>query len=101
MASGITHFSPTVIANSAQYRAQSVTTSAAEALGAGSILAGRTFISITPTNGTVYWATDSSVTSTNGTPIFPNSTLQLSFTANVHVWLIGTATTDVRILEAF
>lgn len=88
-----------VINVGSQYRAQSVTTTAAEALGAATILVNRKFISITPTNGTVYWGTNSSVTSTTGSPLLPLNTLFLSFTDNVHVWLIGIATTDVRILE--
>lgn len=89
-----------VINVSSQYRAQSVTTTAAEALGASTILVNRKLIMITPTNGIIYWGTNSSVTSVTGSPIFPNSTLSLSFTDNLHVFLIGTATTDVRIMEA-
>lgn len=82
-----------------QYRAQSVTTSAAEALGGTTILVNRKMISITPTNGVIYWGTNNSVTSVTGSPLFPNSTLFLSCTDNVQVWVIGTATTDVRIAE--
>lgn len=84
---------------SSQYRAQSVTTSAAEALGAGTILAGRKLLSITPTNGTIYWGFSSSITTVTGTPLFPNNTLFLSVTDNVHVYLISAVTTDVRIAE--
>lgn len=89
-----------VIATSSQYRAQSVTTTAGEALGAGTILSGRKLLMITPTNGIIYWGTSNAVTTTTGTPLFPNSTLSLSFTDNVHVWLIAAATTDTRIVEA-
>lgn len=88
-----------VINVSSQYRAQSVTTSAAEAIGAASRLTNRKFISITPTNGTIYWGTNSSVTTTTGSPLFPNNTLFLSFTDNVPVYVIAGATVDVRILE--
>lgn len=88
-----------VINTSSQYRAQSITTSAAEALGGATILVNRKFISITPTNGNIYWGTNSSVTTTTGTPIFTNQTLVLSFTDNVHVFLIAAATTDSRIVE--
>lgn len=89
-----------IINISSQYRVQSVTTTAAEALGGATILANRKMIAITPTNGTLYWGTNSSVTSTTGTPIFANTTLFLSFSDNVHVFVIGTATTDVRVMEA-
>lgn len=89
-----------VIATSSQYRAQSVTTSAAEALGGATILSGRKLIMITPTNGIIYWGTNSSVTTTTGTPIFSNSTLILSFSDNVHVFVIASTTTDSRIVEA-
>jgi hypothetical protein len=84
---------------SSQYRAQSVTTTAAQALGGATILVNRKLISITPTNGVIYWGTNSSVTATTGSPLFPNNTLFLSCTDNSQVWIIGTATTDVRIAE--
>lgn len=89
-----------VIATATQYRAQSVTTTSAQALGAATVLSNRKMISITPTNGVIYWGGNSSVTTATGSPIFPNNTLFLSFTDNVPVWLIASATTDVRILEA-
>jgi hypothetical protein len=88
-----------VLDKSSQYRAQSVTTSAAEALGAGTILANRKLLHITPTNGTVYWGYSNAVTTTTGTPLFPNNTLWLSVTDNVHVYVIAGATTDTRIGE--
>lgn len=88
-----------VIDTATQYRAQSVTTTAAEALGGATILTNRKFISITPTNGTIYWGGSSSVTTTTGSPLFANNTLFLSFSDAVHVWVIAAATTDVRILE--
>jgi hypothetical protein len=84
---------------SSQYRAQSVTTTAAEALGAATILVNRKMISITPTNGTIYWGTTSAVTTTTGSPLFPNNTLFLSCTDNSPIWVIAAATTDVRIAE--
>lgn len=82
-----------------QYRAQSVTTSAAEALGAASILSNRKMISITPTNGTVYWGYSNSVTTVNGTPIFKNQTMVISVGSNVHIYLIAGSTVDCRITE--
>lgn len=83
----------------AQSRAQSVTTTAAEALGAATILANRKLIHITPTNGIIYWGYTSGVTTATGSPLLPNNTLWLSVTDNVHVFLIAAATTDVRIGE--
>lgn len=88
-----------VINIGSQSRAQSVTTSAAQALGAASILVNRKFISITPTNGTVYYGTNSSVTTTTGMPLFANQTLTISFTDNVQLWVIAAATTDMRVME--
>jgi hypothetical protein len=88
-----------IINTSGQYRAQSVTTTAAEALGAATILVNRKFISITPTNGTIYWGFSNAVTTTTGSPIFKNQTMTFAVGANVHIWLIAAATTDSRIAE--
>lgn len=87
------------LATSSQYRAQSVTTTAAEALGAVTILVNRKLLTITPTNGTIYFGTNSSVTTSTGTPIFPNNTLFLDVTDNIHIFVIAAATTDSRIVE--
>lgn len=87
------------IATAGQYRAQSVTTSAAEALGAATILVNRKMLSITPTNGVVYWGFNSSVTTTTGTPIQSGVSAIFSFTDNVHVFLIAASTVDCRIAE--
>lgn len=89
-----------VINTSSQYRAQSVTTTAAQALGGASVLSNRKLINVTPTNGTIFWGTNSSVTTVTGAPIFANQTLSLSFTSNVQVWVIAAATVDCRVLEA-
>lgn len=87
------------VANTAvQHRAQSVTTTAAEALGTVTILANRKFICITPTNGTVYWGI-SGVTTSSGSPIFKNQTLTIAANANVHIFLIASGTVDCRIVE--
>lgn len=88
-----------VIDNSGQYRAQSVTTSAAEALGAATILRNRKYISLCPTNGTIYWGYSNAVTTSSGTPIFKNQTFTIAATDNVHVYVIAGATTDCRITE--
>lgn len=84
---------------SSQYRAQSITTTAGEALGAGTILVNRKLLHVTPTNGTIYWGYSNTVTTATGTPIFPNSTLWLSVTDNIHVWIIAGTTIDARIGE--
>lgn len=88
-----------IINTSGQNRAQSVTTSAAEALGAASILANRKFISLTPTNGTIYWGFVVGVTTSTGSPIFKNQCVTIAASANVHIYVIAGATTDVRIAE--
>lgn len=85
---------------SSQYQAITVSTSAVEAKGAGTHLTNRKSLWVTPTAGTVYWATNSSVTTSNGTPIFKNQTQQFSFTENVTIFLIATGSTDVRVVEA-
>lgn len=79
--------------------ALSVTTTAVEAKVGASRLTNRKFLSITPTNGTIYWGSANTVTTANGTPIFKNQCVTMAFTDNVAVWLIGVATTDVRIVE--
>lgn len=92
-------FTKDVANTSGQNRAQSVTTSAAEALGAGTILANRKFIIITPTNGTIYWGFTSGVTTSNGQPIFTNQSVTISVTDNVHIFVIAGSTIDARISE--
>ncbi len=87
------------IDTSGQNRAQSITTSAAEALGAATILANRKFISLTPTNGTIYWGFTNGVTTSSGNPIFKNQTVTLTFTSSVHVYVIAGSTVDCRIAE--
>lgn len=89
-----------IINVSSQYQAVSVTSTAVEAKGATTRLVNRKFVSITPTNGTIYWATNSSVTTANGTPLFVNNTLFLSFSDNVTIFMISSGTVDVRVLEA-
>lgn len=88
-----------IINVSGQSRAQSITTSAAEALGAATILANRKFISISPTNGVVYWGYANTVTTANGTPIYKGEKCVLAFGPNIHVYLIAGSTVDCRIAE--
>jgi hypothetical protein len=77
----------------------SISTTAVEAKVGASRLTNRKFISITPTNGIIYWGSSSSVTIVSGTPVFKNQSLTMAFTDNVAVWLISAATVDVRIVE--
>jgi hypothetical protein len=88
-----------IINSAGQYRAQSVTTTAAEALGAGTILANRLSLTVTQTNGTVYWGYSNAVTTSSGTPIAKNQTASWAIGPNVHVWLISAGTVDCRITE--
>lgn len=87
-----------VLNTTVQNRAQSVTTSAAEALGGGTILVNRKLLSITPTNGIIYWGA-TGVTTASGSPIFPNNTAFFDVTDNVHIFLVAGSTTDARIAE--
>lgn len=89
-----------VINTAGQFQALSVTTTAAVAKGGASHLANRKMLTVTPTNGTVYWGTSAAVTILNGQPIFKNQSSTWSFTENVDIWLIAAATTDCRITEA-
>lgn len=88
-----------VINTAGQNRAQSITTSSAEALGGTTILVNRKFISLTPTNGTIYWGFTSGITTSSGTPIFKNQSVTIGVTDNVHVYVIAAQTTDCRIAE--
>lgn len=82
-----------------QFQAISLSTTAVEAKGAAARLVNRKFITITPTNGVIYWGTTTSVTTTTGQPIPLGASLFLSFTDNVPVYVIAAATVDVRVLE--
>lgn len=92
-------FSRDVINTAGQNRAQSVTTTAAEAIGAASRLTNRKFVKITPTNGTVYWGFTNAVTTVTGSPIFKNQTVVFAFTDNVPIFVISAGTVDCRIAE--
>jgi hypothetical protein len=83
------------------YKALSVTTTAAEARVGAAALISRKTLTVCPTNGTVYYGFDVSVTISSGTPIFKNQLAEFSFTENVKVFLITQAgTVDCRIAEA-
>lgn len=88
-----------ILTSTSQYKALSVTTSATLAIGGSSALTNRRMIIITPTNGTVYWGTNSSVTTATGQPLVSFNQLFLDVNESVTIYLIGTATTDVRVTE--
>jgi len=77
----------------------SVGTSAVEAKVGAIALASRKFVSVTPTNGIVYFGSDASVTTATGTPIQSTVTASFSFSDNAPVYLIADSTVDVRIME--
>lgn len=88
-----------VINVSGQNRAQSVTTSAAEALGGAVRLVNRKFISIQPSNGNIYFGFTSGVTTSTGTLIYRGQLFSIAATDNVPIYVIAAQTTDVRIVE--
>lgn len=77
----------------------SVSTVAIQAKVGASNLVNRKVLIITPTTGPVWWGSNASVTTLTGTKIYKNQTTSLDFTDNVPVYIIGLATTDVRIVE--
>lgn len=88
-----------VIQNAIQSRAQSITTTAATAMGGATVLANRKFISLTPTNGTIYYGASAAVTTATGIPVFANQTAVLSFGDGFNVFVIAAGTVDCRIME--
>lgn len=82
-----------------QNRNQSVTTSAAEALGAATILTNRQLLTVTPIDGTVYWGYSSGVTTANGSPIFKNQMATWDATEGCHIYLISAGAVNCRITE--
>lgn len=81
------------------YGSVTIGTSAVEAKIGASKLINRKSLTITPITNTVYWGYDSSVTTSNGTPIFKSSTF--SFDYNISIFVISpTASNDIRITEA-
>lgn len=82
-----------------QSRAQSITTSQSELLGAATILANRKVLTFTPTNGTIFWGA-TGVTTATGTPVLQGISCSLSVGANVHIFAISAGTIDTRVAEA-
>lgn len=93
-------FTRDVLNTAGQNRAQSVTTTAAEALGGSTILANRKMLTVRPTNGIIYWGFTTGVTTTTGTPIYTNEVFSISATDNLHIYVISAGTVDVRMSEA-
>ena len=89
-----------IINTAGQCRAQSVTTTSGEALGGATILANRKVLSITPTNGTIYYGVVNPATTASCTPLFKNQTVTFAIGSNMHVYVIcANGTVDCRILE--
>jgi hypothetical protein len=59
----------------------------------------RKILTVMPTNGSVYWGYDSSVTILNGTEIFRNQFATFCVSDNVEIWLVASGNRDVRISE--
>ena len=100
-ASGATVPTRDIITTNGQYRAQSVTTTAAEALGAATILTPRRVLSLLPTNGTIYWGYSNAVTTSTGTPVFKNQLITFAVSESVHIYVIAAGTVDCRISEGY
>lgn len=82
------------------YKSQSVTTSPVEVKVGGSALSERKVITIQPTDGSVWYGYDNSVTSNSGTKIFKGQWIQLEASDSLPVWLVAdSGTVDVRITE--
>jgi hypothetical protein len=66
----------------------------------GSNLSNRKFLTIMPIDKDIYWGYNSSVSTSNGTPIFRAQMLSLSVSDLVNVYIISSGgTADVRIVE--
>lgn len=77
----------------------SVGTSPVEAKVGATALASRLFVLVTAVNGTIYFGSSNTVTTSTGTPIIQNQPVSFSFTDNVPVWLVADTTVDVRVME--
>ena len=77
----------------------SVGTTPVEAKVGVSRLTSRLFVLVTAVNGTIYFGSDNTVTTSTGTPIIQNQPVSFSFTDNVPVWLVADTTVDVRVME--
>lgn len=83
------------------YGAKSFNTTPALAAVAASNLANRTLLVVTPTNGTVYWGFDSSVSAASGQPINRLDQAIFSVGPSVSIFLIASSgTVNVRLSEA-
>lgn len=82
-----------------QFQSLTVSTTAVLAIGAGSVLANRKLLVVTPTTGTIFWGTSSAVTAATGTPLVSTQNLFLSVGPAVTIFLIAAASTTVIVQE--
>lgn len=88
-----------IVNTAGQFRAQTVTNSAAAAQGAASVLTNRKSLWITPTTGTIYWGTSNAVTTATGSPIFNNQTMQFSVGPGITIYVIAVGSVNCRMVE--
>jgi hypothetical protein len=81
------------------YGAKSVSTSAVIGAVSTSNKSPRKALVASPTDGTIYWGFDSSVTTTTGMPIASGATSRWNVDANVTIYFIAAAAVNVRIAE--
>lgn len=88
------------IANvSVTYAAVSVSTTAVLMSVSGTNMVNRKLLTLQPTNGIIYIGSNSSVTTTTGTPIYSTQTLSFAVGPAITVYAIATVATNVRIIE--
>ncbi len=81
------------------YTAKSVSTSAVLLAVSTSNRAGRTYLSAYPTDGTIYWGHDSSVTTSTGTPITSGTLGIWNLRDTDTIYAIAGSSINVRITE--
>jgi hypothetical protein len=79
----------------------SVSTSAVEAKVSGTALTNRKNLTLfNNSSNTVYWGYSSSVSTSNGTPLFKNQYVSFSIGENTAIWLIAASgSNDIRVTE--
>lgn len=88
-----------IITNTSISGAISVGTTPVEAKVGATALTSRLFVLVTASNGTIYFGSDNTVTSSTGTPIIQNQPVSFSFSESVPIWLVADTTVDVRVME--
>lgn len=82
------------------YASKTITTTASLVNVSGSNQADRILLTIQPTNGTIYVGSDSSVTTSSGTPVESGSFFPMYVTATCDVYAIcASGTVNIRIME--